>query len=124
VDAVLAWLLRTDEQGNRHAMGRRLGLAYLIWNDRYLSLSAGTSHEWSDYSACTPDTTDPGVCHTNHVHFAFAWTGARAETSWYTADHRPGSWYPDGIGDPLPEPSPTSGPAATPAPAASSTPLP
>jgi hypothetical protein len=124
VQRLLTWILSTDEHGNRHAMARRLGLAYVIWNDSFLNLSAGASHEWEDYSACTPATTDPGVCHTNHVHFSFAWTGARGETSWHTATYRPGSWYPDGVGDPVPDPIPAFSPQPTPAPATSPSPPP
>ena len=32
VDKMLDWLLATDAQGNRHAMARRLGVMYIIWN--------------------------------------------------------------------------------------------
>jgi hypothetical protein len=94
VVTMLDWLLATDRYGNRHAMARRLGLAYVIWNGGFLNLSAGTSHGWEDLSACTPATTDPSVCHTNHVHFSFAWSGATARTSWYTVTDRPADWYP------------------------------
>ena len=35
VEKVFDWLLRTDQQGNRNAMARRLGITYIIWNHRY-----------------------------------------------------------------------------------------
>ena len=101
VQQVLDWLLRPDAAGNAHAMARRLGIGNIIWNRRSISLWNGRSREWNDY-AC--DGT-PGDCHTNHVHFAFSWPGAARETTWFTTADKPGSWYPDGAGDPSP-PSP------------------
>ena len=92
VDQVLNWLLATDADGNPHAMARRLGIGNIIWNHRSISLWTDSEKEWNDYEC---DGT-PGGCHTNHVHFAFSWAGARRETSWFTTPDRPGDWYPGG----------------------------
>jgi hypothetical protein len=94
-EQVLNWLLATDEQGNPHAMARRLGMAYIIWNCRVVSFSS-TNKNWRPYSECP--SSDPGVAHTNHVHFAFSWAGARQQTTWFTTADRPASWYPDHVG--------------------------
>jgi hypothetical protein len=75
-DEVLNWLLATDEYGNRHAMARRLGITYIIWNRRIWSVwnhSAG----WQPYTGWSP--------HTDHIHFSFGWEGARQQTSFWTA---------------------------------------
>jgi len=79
-DDVLGWLLATDQHGNPHAMARRLGLMYIIWNHRIWA-SYRASEGWRPYSC---DGTASG-CHTNHIHFSFGWPGALRQTTWWTA---------------------------------------
>ena len=85
-DAFVAWLLATDSYGNRHAMARRLGINYIIWNSKKLYLfdvAAG----WTEYQDCVRVRTsaaDDNYCHRNHVHVSMLWTGARMQTSWWT----------------------------------------
>jgi hypothetical protein len=74
-DQVLAWLLATDEHGNEHALARRFGVMYIIWNRQVWS--AYRPHQgWQPYTGAHP--------HTDHVHFSFSWAGARKETSGFT----------------------------------------
>ena len=50
---LLNWLLATDQYGNKHALARRLGIVYLIWNHkiwRAYDPSAG----WQPYSGAEP----------------------------------------------------------------------
>lgn len=70
---VLDWLLATDAKGNPHAMLRRAGLKYIIWNRNIWSV---TSKAWEPYDGPSP--------HTDHVHFSFGWDGALGKTSLYT----------------------------------------
>ncbi len=86
--SVLSWLTSNDNE-----MARRLGLAYIVWNRRYISFSEGREHYWVDYTPCTA-TSSASQCHTNHVHFSFSWPGARRETTWYTTHPKPDIWYP------------------------------
>jgi hypothetical protein len=79
-DRVLNWLLAPDDWGNPHAMLRRLGIKYIIWNRQIWSTSTPA---WRAYSC----DGSPSGCHTDHVHFSFAWPGARKQTSWWYA-HR------------------------------------
>jgi hypothetical protein len=72
------WLLAPDDWGNQHAMLRRLGIKYIIWNRRIWSTN---TRNWQTYSC---DGT-PNGCHTNHVHFSFTRRGARKQTSWWHA---------------------------------------
>jgi hypothetical protein len=76
---LIKWLLATDAHGNRHAMARRLGIMYIIWNRQI----------WGAYrpSAWRPYTCNgtPSSCHTNHIHLSFSWSGARRQTTWWTA---------------------------------------
>lgn len=73
---LLNWLLATDRYGNTHALARRFGLMYVIWNRRIWKAyepSAG----WQAYNGDNP--------HTDHIHFSFSWAGARKQTTWWTA---------------------------------------
>ncbi|MFB7089296.1 hypothetical protein ACFCZF_28520, partial [Streptomyces sp. NPDC056296] len=71
---VLTWLLKTDKHGNKHANARRLGIMYLIWNDRIWS-SSQAADGWREYDGSNP--------HTDHIHFSLSWAGARQQTSWW-----------------------------------------
>jgi hypothetical protein len=75
-DEMLAWLLATDEHGNRHALARRFGVMYIIWN-RKVWKAYRPNEGWQPYSGASP--------HTDHVHISFGWDGARQRTSFWTA---------------------------------------
>jgi hypothetical protein len=72
---LIDWLLATDRHGNRHALARRFGIMYIIWNRRVWQAYRATDG-WTSYTGPNP--------HTDHVHFSFGWAGARKETSWWT----------------------------------------
>jgi hypothetical protein len=72
---LLNWLLATDSRGNRHALVRRLGIMYLIWN-RQIWSAHRASEGWRAYDGDNP--------HTDHIHFSFGWRGARKQTTWWT----------------------------------------
>lgn len=72
---VINWLLATDSHGNRHALARRFGIMYLIWN-RQIWRAYDAADGWQPYSGANP--------HTDHIHFSFSWAGARKQTSWWT----------------------------------------
>ncbi|MCW2810989.1 MAG: peptidoglycan-binding protein [Friedmanniella sp.] len=85
VDTMLTWLFATDPAGNRYANARRLGVMYVIWNNRIwgaYSADAG----WRDYNNCANRTSTSldATCHRNHVHFSLSWAGAQARTSFWT----------------------------------------
>ena len=82
-DTFIAWLLAPDQYGNQHAMARRLGLAYIIWNTQMFRLY-DVGRGWQPYTGSSP--------HTDHVHFSFSWAGACAQTSWYGG--RPDCYVP------------------------------
>lgn len=74
-DDVLAWLLLPDAAGNQHAMFRRAGLQYVIWDGRIWSVM---TESWTPYSGPNP--------HVDHVHFTFWWDGAMGRTSLFSGD--------------------------------------
>ena len=71
----LGWLLATDQNGNKHAMARRLGVMYLIWNNRIWEAYRPDAG-WTPYTGDSP--------HQDHVHISFSWAGANKQTSWWT----------------------------------------
>lgn len=52
---LLNWLLAADSYGNKHAMARRLGIMYIIWNKQIWS-SYDASSGWRPYSGVSPHT--------------------------------------------------------------------
>lgn len=74
VEALMSWLMATDEYGNQNAMIRRTGLMYVIWNKRIWK-SYEVAEGWQPYYGSNP--------HTDHVHFSFSWAGARMSTSYW-----------------------------------------
>jgi hypothetical protein len=73
--ALLNWLLATDASGNKHAMARRLGIMYMIFNKK-MWRAYKPSSGWLPYTGSNP--------HTDHVHFSFSWNGANKKTSFWT----------------------------------------
>jgi hypothetical protein len=80
----IAKALATDADGNAHALARRLGIMYFIYNDTI----------WSSYRDFEPRPYLNAACktrkkcsrtlrHKNHVHISLGLAGAAAQTSWY-----------------------------------------
>jgi hypothetical protein len=82
--AFLAEIFATDEDGNTHALARRMGIMYVIWNDRMYS--AWDQFEQEDYlsSSCrSRKRCSKTLRHRDHVHISLSLAGARGRTSWY-----------------------------------------
>jgi hypothetical protein len=76
--------LATDGAGNAHALARRMGIMYIIYNDTI----------WSSYFDFRPRPYLHAGCkkrkkcsrtlrHRDHVHISLGYAGAAAQTSWY-----------------------------------------
>ena len=93
--ALLGWLLAKDRAGNAYANARRLGIMYIIWNDKIWS-SYRTSEGWRPYSTCatTPASSYDTACHRNHIHFSLSWEGAGGRTSFWSKQVAPVDWGP------------------------------
>jgi peptidoglycan hydrolase-like protein with peptidoglycan-binding domain len=81
--SVLTFLLGTDRAGNTFANARRMGVMYLIWNNRIWGAWDG---RWAPYGNCAR-TPSPGLdssCHRNHMHISLSWDGAAGRTSYWT----------------------------------------
>jgi peptidoglycan hydrolase-like protein with peptidoglycan-binding domain len=86
--AAIAWLLATDTAGNRFAMARRLGVMYLIYDNRMWGSWDG---RWEDYNGCSklPQHAYDNACHRTHMHISLTWNGAMARTSYWTRSVAP-----------------------------------
>jgi hypothetical protein len=88
--AFINWLLATDRAGHKFAMARRLGIMYLIWNNRIWEGS------WQPYRNCAhlPQQSNDNACHRTHVHISLTWNGAEGRTTFwakkvYATDYGP-----------------------------------
>lgn len=81
----LNWMFAPDAAGNRYAVARRLGVMYLIWNDRIWGAYAPEAG-WRPYSSCAkhPEPAWDTACHRDHVHISLTWEGAMGRTSFWT----------------------------------------
>jgi len=70
-------LLATDRFGNRHALARRMGVMYVIWDHKMWSAYRADAG-WRAYRGSSP--------HTDHVHVSLSWAGARGLTSFWSGD--------------------------------------
>ena len=116
-NAMLSWLLSPDAAGRPYANARRLGVMYLIWNNRIWG-AYRAAEGWRPYSSCAthPEKSYDTTCHRDHVHISLSWAGAAGRTSFWTGtvaatDYGPCrpaefNWAP-----------PYTGPRATPCPA-------
>lgn len=81
--AAISWLLAADAAGNRFAMARRLGVMYLIYNNRMWGAWDG---RWEEYNNCShlPARRYDNSCHRTHMHISLSWSGAMGRTSYWT----------------------------------------
>ena len=86
VDSLFRWLFETDNNCNRYARARRLGIMYIIWNRRMFRMY-DTARGWAAYSGPSP--------HTDHVHFSLTRAGGAGTTSfWNPTYHANPNWDP------------------------------
>ena len=86
-EAAIAWLLAKDTAGNPYANARRLGVMYLIWNNKIWG-AYRPADGWQSYQSCdTAAKAAAGLdnaCHRNHIHISLSWEGAMGRTSFWT----------------------------------------
>jgi hypothetical protein len=76
-------IFATDRHGNPHALVRRMGLMYAIWDGHIWTSYA---QEWQPYSGTSP--------HTDHVHISLSWAGALGMTSYWSNEVTDGTFAP------------------------------
>jgi hypothetical protein len=87
-------LLKTDANGNAHALALRMGVQGLIYNCKQWF---GNSKKLGPYSYCYKPNgqrrkrLDPTAAHMDHVHIELNWPGAREKTSFWQSPLAGGS---------------------------------
>jgi Putative peptidoglycan binding domain len=96
--AAIEWLLATDAAGNKFAMARRLGVMYLIYDNRMWGAWDG---RWEQYNNCFhhPARSYDNACHRTHVHISLTWNGAMGRTSYWTGRVYPTDYGPCRVAD-------------------------
>ncbi len=75
---------KTDRFGRRGALGRRMGIMYLIWNDRIYSASRHYKGRRYLNAGCRSiKRCSVSLRHRNHMHISLTRAAARKDTSWY-----------------------------------------
>jgi hypothetical protein len=76
---------KTDRFGRRGALGRRMGIMYLIWNDRIYSASRHYKGRRYLNAGCKSlKRCSASLRHRNHMHISLTRAAARKQTSWYS----------------------------------------
>ncbi len=84
VRTFLRRLRATDRDGNEDALARRMGVMYVIWNDRmYAAWNQYDAEPYLSSSCRTRRRCSRTLRHRDHVHISLSEAGGRAETSWY-----------------------------------------
>lgn len=95
--AALNWMLATDANGNAYANARRLGVMYIVWNNRSWS-SYRAAEGWKEYAGCLDPakagTAYDTACHRDHVHVSLSWAGAMQRTSFWSKTVAPQEYGP------------------------------
>ena len=85
--AVIAWLFASDAQGRPYANARRLGVMYVIWDNRIWG-AYRPGDGWREYDGCTAGSKQKksldSACHRDHMHLSLSWAGATGSTSYWT----------------------------------------
>lgn len=77
VERFLTQLFATDAEGNTHALARRLGVMYVVW-DGQIWASHRAREGWRHYHGPNP--------HVDHIHISLSWAGSLGRTSFFTQD--------------------------------------
>ena len=84
--SLIALLLAPDNEGNPHALARRMGVQEIIWDCSYWG--AGMS-DFKQYSPCFDKRGRPRkrvnktVAHRDHIHFGLSKAGAQGRTTFW-----------------------------------------
>ena len=87
-------LRNADRQGHKAALARRMGIMYVIWNDRIYSATYQYRKQRYKNAGCRRiKGCSASLRHRNHMHISLSRVAARGKTSWYER-HGAGSSVP------------------------------
>lgn len=83
-EAFVSWLVGPDAAGTPAGNAARLGVMYVVWNNRLWGAYA-PDRGWEEVFDClsSPGPDDDTRCHRNHVHVSLSWDGASGRTSFW-----------------------------------------
>ena len=88
--ALLDELFAPDDTGQPHALARRMGIMYVIWDDTMYASYDGFQAEPYLSSGCrSRRSCSPTLRHRDHMHLSLTRQGAKGLTSWYVAQEPP-----------------------------------
>lgn len=75
-----------DDTGVPHALARRMGIMYVIWDDRmYASYDGFVEKRYLSSGCRKRPTCSATLRHRDHMHISLTRQGAKGRTSWYVA---------------------------------------
>jgi hypothetical protein len=81
---LLKRIFATDQAGNAHAIARRMGVMYIIWDDHlYASYRQFAARDYLASSCKSRSTCSKTLRHRDHMHISLSRAGGLGETSWY-----------------------------------------
>ncbi len=84
--ALLDEVFAPDDTGEPHALARRMGIMYVIWDDTmYASYDGFAPKRYLSSSCRTRRRCSPTLRHRDHMHISLTRRAARGLTSWYLA---------------------------------------
>jgi hypothetical protein len=87
VEGFIKWATAKDATGMRAVNARRLGIMYMVWDNR-IWRAYQPELGWSPYNNCLTKAMKGGAndttCHRNHLHISLTWDGAAGLTSFYS----------------------------------------
>lgn len=82
--AFMKQIFATDAAGNKHAVARRMGVMYIIWNDHlYASYRQFAARDYLASSCKRLSGCSKTLRHRDHMHISLSRAGGRGQTSWY-----------------------------------------
>ena len=88
--ALLDEVLAPDDTGQPHALARRMGIMYIIWDDTmYASYDGFVPKRYLSSGCRNRRTCSPTLRHRDHLHVSLTRQGAKGATSWYYAQEPP-----------------------------------
>lgn len=83
-EAFMVEAFADDELGDTDALARRMGIMYVIWDDKLYAAWDGFEPRKYLSSGCrTRRKCSPTLRHRDHMHISLSKRGAKGRTSWY-----------------------------------------
>ncbi len=84
--SMLEEIFAPDDTGQPHALARRMGIMYVIWDDHmYAAYDGFVAKRYLSSGCRNRRTCSPTLRHRDHVHVSLTRQGAKGLTSWYAA---------------------------------------